>query len=161
MGIIDIIIVVCFLPAIYFGIKNGLVKQLIAFASIFFGIRLSLRFVDRLTNWASTFVFIDETWLKIISFVLIFSAVAIIFSLVGRILEGIIKITLLGWLNKLLGIILSFAVFAIIISTILYFVDSANELIHFISDDKKEASMFYQPLLDFTKALFPYLKTLF
>lgn len=161
MGVIDIIIVICFLPAIYFGIKNGLVKQIIAIASIYFGITLSLRFADAVTEWMKGFVSFNPSWMKIVSFIIIFGVVAIVLNLLGKLLEKIIHVTLLGWLNRLLGILLSFALFAIIISTIIYFVDSANELIHFIPDEKKEASNFYPVLLDLSKKLFPYLKTLF
>ena len=51
MGIVDIVIVCCFLPALYFGIKNGLVKQLVALAVLYFGIRLSLRFSIPVGDW--------------------------------------------------------------------------------------------------------------
>ena len=51
MGVIDIVIVCCFLPVLYFGIKNGLVKQLVAFAVIYFGLRLSLRFATPVAEW--------------------------------------------------------------------------------------------------------------
>ena len=60
MGVIDIVIVCCFLPVLYFGIKNGLVKQLVAFAVVYFGIRLSLhsagssRKLSRFPCWAGS-----------------------------------------------------------------------------------------------------------
>ena len=126
MGVIDIIIVCCFLPVLYFGIKNGLVKQLVAFAVIYFGITLSLRFATPVAEWITERLQISEFWAKTVSFIFIFFVVALVLSLLGKIVEKIIKISMLGWLNKLLGIAMTFCIFALLISVVVYFVDSAN-----------------------------------
>ena len=161
MGVIDIIIVCCFLPVLYFGIKNGLVRQLVAFAVIFFGIRLSLRFATPVGEWVTEHVKIGDFWAKAVSFILIFFAVALVLGLLGRMIEKIIKISLLGWLNKLLGIVMTFCLFALLISVIVYFVDSANNLLDFIPKEKLEESRFYPALLDLSKEVFPHFKELF
>ncbi len=161
MGVIDIIIVCCFLPVLYFGIKNGLVKQLVAFAVIYFGILLSLRFATPVAEWAMAHVKIPEFWAKAVSFILIFFAVALLLNLLGKIIEKIIKISMLGWLNKLLGVVMTFLLFALLISVVVYFVDSANNLLDFIPKEKLEESRFYPALLDLSQQVFPHFKELF
>ena len=69
MGVIDIILLACFLPAFYFGIKNGLVKQIISVAVVYFGI--SLRFADLFLPGFLNFSHFPTSD-KAISFVLIF-----------------------------------------------------------------------------------------
>lgn len=161
MGVIDIIIVCCFLPVLYFGIKNGLVKQVVAFAVVYFGIRLSLQFATPVAEWVTAHVKITEFWAKAVSFILIFFAVALLLSLFGKIIEKIIKISLLGWLNKLLGIVMTFCIFALLLSVIVYFIDSANNLLDFIPKEKLEESRFYPALLNLSKEVFPHFKELF
>ncbi|MBO4535959.1 MAG: CvpA family protein [Bacteroidales bacterium] len=161
MGVIDIIIVCCFLPVLYFGIKNGLVKQLVAFAVIYFGITLSLRFATPVAEWITERLQISEFWAKTVSFIFIFFVVALVLSLLGKIVEKIIKISMLGWLNKLLGIAMTFCIFALLISVLVYFVDSANNLLDFIPKEKLEESRFYPLLLDLSKEVFPHFKELF
>ena len=161
MGVIDIIIVCCFLPTLYFGIKNGLVKQLVAFAVIYFGISLSLRFATPVSEWIIARLQISEFWAKTVSFIVIFFVVALVLSLLGKMIEKIIKISMLGWLNKLLGVAMSFCLFALLISVIVYFVDSANNLLDFIPKEKLEESRFYPALLDLSKEVFPHFKELF
>ncbi|MBR0223461.1 MAG: CvpA family protein [Bacteroidales bacterium] len=161
MGVIDIVIVCCFLPVLYFGIKNGLVKQLVAFAVVYFGLTLSLRFAAPAAAWVEAHVSISEFWAKAVSFILIFFAVALLLSLLGRMIEKIIKISLLGWLNKLLGIVMTFCIFALLLSVVVYFVDSANNLLDFIPEEKLEESRFYPALLDLSKEVFPHFKELF
>lgn len=161
MGVVDIVIVCCFLPVLYFGIKNGLVKQLVALAVVYFGITLSLKFSAPVSEWILQHVKMPEFWAKTVSFILIFFVVALLLSLLGKIVEKIIKISLLGWLNKLLGIVMTFCIFAILVSVIVYFVDSANNLLEFIPKEKLEESRFYPALLDFSKEIFPRFKELF
>jgi membrane protein required for colicin V production len=161
MGVVDIVIVCCFLPALYFGIKNGLVKQLVALAVIYFGIVLSLKFSVPAGNWVMEHLHITEFWAKAVSFILIFFVVALVLSLFGRLVEKIIQISLLGWLNKLLGIVLSFAMFILLLSAIVYLVDSANNLLEFIPKEKLEESRFYGSLLQLSQEIFPRFKELF
>ena len=161
MGVIDIVIVCCFLPALYFGVKNGLVKQVVAFAVVYFGIRLSLQFATPVAEWVMEHLKIPEFWAKAISFILIFFAVALLLNLFGKLVEKIIKISLLGWLNKLLGVATTFCIFALLLSVVVYFVDSANNLLDFIPKEKLEESRFYPALLDLSKEVFPHFKELF
>ena len=161
MGVIDIVIVCCFLPVLYFGIKNELIKQVVAFAVIYFGIMLSLKFATPVADWVVQHVKIPEFWAKAVSFILIFFVVALLLNLLGKLLEKIIKISLLGWLNKLLGIVVTFCIFALVLSVVVYFVDSANNLLDFIPKEKLEESRFYPALLNLSKEVFPHFKELF
>ena len=161
MGVIDIVIVCFFLPALFFGIKNGMVKQLVALAVIYFGIVLSLRFATTVSQWVLEHVKMTEFWAKAVSFILIFFAVALLLSLFGRIIEKIIKITLLGWLNKLLGVVMTFILTILLLSVVVYLVDSANNLLEFIPKEKLEESRFYPALLQLSQEVFPHFKELF
>jgi Uncharacterized membrane protein, required for colicin V production len=161
MGVIDIVIICCFLPALYFGIKNGLVRQLVAFAVIYFGITLSLKFAAPASEWVVEHVHLTEFWAKAVSFILIFFVVALVLSLLGKLVEKIIQISLLGWLNKLLGVVTTICLFALAISVLVYLVDSANNLLEFIPKEKIEESRFYPMLLDLAKEIFPRFKEFF
>ena len=68
---------------------------------------------------------------------------------------------MLGWLDKLLGIVMTFCLFALVISVIVYFVDSANKLLDFIPKEKLEESRFFPMLLEFSQQVFPHFKELF
>lgn len=160
MGVIDIIILCCFLPAFYFGIKNGLVRQLVAVAVLYFGITLSLRFSEPVAAWIIEHVHMTEFWAKTVSFIVVFLVISLLLGLLGRVIEKIIQISLLGWLNKLLGIVASLFVIALAVSTIVYFVDQANNTLDFIPKEKLEESRFYPWMIEFAKSIFPRFKEL-
>jgi len=161
MGVVDIVIVCCFLPVLYFGIKNGLVKQLVALAVIYFGITLSLKFSAPVSQWLLERVEMSEFWAKAVSFILIFFVVALVLSLFGKLIEKILQISLLGWLNKLLGIVMTFFIFLLIVSALVFLVDSANNIVEFIPKEKLAESRFYPPLLQFAQHVFPRFTELF
>ena len=54
-----------------------------------------------------------------------------------------------------------FCIFALLVSVVVYFVDSANNLLDFIPKEKLEESRFYPALLDLSKEVFPHFKELF
>ena len=161
MGIVDIVIVCCFLPALYFGIKNGLVKQLVALAVLYFGIRLSLRFSVPVGDWVVEHFGMSDFWARAVSFILIFFVIAIVLNLIGKGVEKIIQISLLGWLNRLLGVVMTICLFALLLSVLVYLVDSANNILEFIPKEKLEESRFYSQLLNLSQEVFPRVKDLF
>ena len=161
MGTIDIVILACFLPAVYLGLKNGFIRQLVARAVVAGGIVLALRFSDTVGAWLQQRIKVEPFWIKAISFALIFIAVALVLNLVGKLLEKVLSIAMLGWLNRLLGLALALATSALLIGVIVYMVDSANQLVEFLPKKKIEESRFYKPLLTLVQNVFPYLKSLF
>ena len=161
MGTIDIVILACFLPAVVMGLKNGFVRQLVALAVVVLGIWLSVRFSDTVGAWLTARFEIEPFWIKAISFIGIFIVTALILNLLGKLLEKVLDIAMLGWLNRLLGLVLSLATAALIIGTLIYLVNSANELMSFIPKEQLERSRFYKPLLELVQRVFPILKQLF
>ena len=161
MGTIDIVILACFLPAVVMGLKDGFIRQLVALAVVVLGIWLSVRFSDTVGAWLTERFKIEPFWVKTLSFVSIFIVTALVLNLVGKLLEKVLDIALLGWLNRLLGLVLALATAALIIGTLIYLVNSANDLMDFIPKEQLEQSRFYKPLLELVQRVFPILKQLF
>ena len=160
MGILDIIIVCCFLPCLYFGARNGFIKQVISLIIIIVGIKLSISFSSPVSEWLRSRIELQPIWVSVISFVAVFIVVALVFGLVEKLLDAVVKVTMLGWLNRLLGIIFSMLKVVVLLSLLAYFINSANELLNFISEDKIAESNFFKPLLDLADKIFPALKSL-
>ncbi len=161
MGAIDIVILACFLPAVVLGIKRGLVKQIVALAVVVLGIHLSLRFSDPLQAYLAQMVKWEPFWTKAVSFTVIFLAVALLLSLLGKLVEKVIKIAMLGWLNRLLGLLVAMIAAALVVGTLVYIVNSANNLLQFLPEEQIAQSRFYTPLLNLVEQVFPLLKSLF
>lgn len=161
MGTIDIIILVALLPSLYFGFKNGLVKQIISFAVIYLGITLSLKFADTVAPYVLQYIKVSDFWAKALSFLLIFAAVSLVLNLLGNIIHKAIGSSAAGFLNRLLGVLLSLLIATLLVALVVYFVDSLNEITGFIPKEKIAESQLYTFMLDVAKSFFPHLKSLF
>ncbi len=161
MGAIDIVILACFLPAVVLGLKRGLVGQIVALAVVVLGIHLSLKFSGALQGYLSQMVSWDPFWTKAVSFTAIFLAVALLLGLLGKLVEKVLKIAMLGWLNRLLGMLVAVATASLVVGTLVYIVNSANQLLQFLPEEQLARSRFYTPLLNLVESVFPLLKSLF
>lgn len=161
MNIIDIILLLCFLAAAINGLRKGFISQIIAIISLIFGIWMSFKFSTALGAWMRHWIETSAWLLSIISFVVIFIAVIIGLSILGKILEKSIKLVMLGWLNKLLGVLFSLIYCALITGFIILVFDAINTRFGIVSAEVLSRSAFYGMLDDIANSVFPYLKGLF
>lgn len=162
MSVIDIIILVPFAFALYKGIKNGFVGQVAGISGIILGIILGSRFSSLVSTYVSQWIEAGEQVIKIISFALIIVAVIICAAILSKAIEKLFSLVMLGWLNKLLGVILAFAGTAFIVGAIISLISYVNETwFVIISPEKISESILYHPLEDLVKMVFPYFKDFF
>lgn len=161
METLDIIILICFLPALVQGIKNGFVSQVISLAAVFFGAWLAFRFSEVTCDWLAKYLpNVSDAVLHAIGFIVVFLFVVLILNLLGRILERVLKLAMLGWLDKLLGIALALAKGVLIIGLLIIVFSTINDKFTLVSAEKLDASIFYNPIKDIAYKVFPYLKSL-
>lgn len=162
LNILDIILLVCFIPALVNGFRKGLADQIISIASLFLGVFLAYRWAVGLSiELAPYFMTTDPALLKILSFFIILVLVFVIMKIIGALVNKLLKITTLKWLDSLLGLFFSILVAAIVIGLLLMGLTWLNSKVNFISKDVLEASGVYQWLTELTNKIFPYLKGLF
>ena len=158
MNILDIILLICFVPALVQGFRKGFISQVIAIISIIAGVWLSVQFASPVTAWLAQYIQGSEQVLKVISFALIFIAVITGLTLLGKLIEGTVKLIMLGWLNRLLGVALSFVKAGLIVGLVIMAFCSLNNTFQFVSEDVLNQSVLFPPLKKTAYTVFPYLK---
>lgn len=161
MNVLDIILLICFIPAIITGLRKGFIAQVISIVSIILGIWMSFRFSALVSGWLGKWIEAPENILQIISFAVILILVILALAALGRLLEATVKIILLGWLNKLLGVVFAILKYAIILGLLLMLFDDINQTMNLVKPDVFAQSVLYRPFLDMADSIFPYLKGLF
>lgn len=161
MNILDIILLACFIPAIINGLRKGLVAQVVAIISIILGVWLSFRFSSAVSIWIGQWTGLESSQvLNIVSFILILAAVIFGLFAIGKIIEASIKIIMLGWLNKLLGVIFALVKCAMLIGVLIILFNSLNSAFHLVPEKYLSGSILYPPFKDMAYTIFPYLKDL-
>lgn len=160
MNILDIIILICFIPALVQGLRKGFIAQVIAIISILAGVFLSFQFSTRVSGWMAQYIEGSEQVMKIVAFALILIAAIVALTALGKLLEGMLKIVMLGWLNKLLGVLFSFLKCGLIVGLVIMAFNSLNSTFHFVEEAELSKSVLYPPLKELAYTVFPYLKEL-
>ena len=158
MSILDIILLICLVPAIVQGFRKGFISQVMSIVSVIAGVWLSVKAATPVSAWIGQYIHGSEQVLKIISFALIYIGVAFAMGALCRILEGIIKIIMLGWLNRLLGMLFSLLNACLIIGLVIMAFCSLNNTFNIVSEEILNQSVLFQPLKQVAYTVFPYLK---
>ncbi|HIS22216.1 MAG TPA: CvpA family protein [Candidatus Cryptobacteroides intestinipullorum] len=161
MNILDIVLLVCLIPALIQGLRKGFIAQVVAIISLVLGGWLAYKFSAVVTEWLAQWLDITGQALNIISFILIFAVVVTLLFLLGKILEASVKIILLGWLNKLLGLVFALFKYALVIGLLVILFDSINDKFSLVSRSYLDSSFMYSGLKSISYSVFPYLKSLF
>lgn len=160
MNILDIIILICFVPALVQGLRKGFIAQVIAIISLILGIFLSFQFSTAVSDWLAQYIEGSGEVLKLVAFALILIGVIAALAALGKLLEGMLKIVMLGWVNKLLGVVFSFLKCALVVGLIIMAFNSLNNTFHFVEEAELAKSTLYPPLKELAYTVFPYLKEL-
>ena len=157
---IDLLLLVCFIPAVFKGLSKGLVKQVVALLSIFVGAWCAFHFSALLTDWLSTFVHGNRQTLQIASFIIIVIAVILVLTVIGNLIAGALRIASLGWLDKVLGLVFAILKTAMLLGLGIMVFEAINSAYSLVAPENLEDGKVYKLLKDFGAFVFPYLKNL-
>jgi membrane protein required for colicin V production len=109
--------------AILQGYKNGLIRAVVSFLSLFIGLMLAFQFAGFVAGQLKQHTKISGQFLPFISFLIVLIAVLFLLRWVSAFLQQGAQWLMLGWLNKLLGIILYTIIYCTMLSAIVYFLE--------------------------------------
>jgi len=160
MNYIDIIILVILIIAAILGLKKGFVRQLFGLVALFLGVFCAFHFSSFAAGYIVKWFHPGEDLTKILAFIVTFVAILLLIVFLGRLVEGLLRITALGLFNRILGLVFSVAKNALILSILIYLLEALDALWSFLPREICEASLLYGPLSDWAAKIFPYLKGL-
>lgn len=102
MNSFDIIVIVILSFCVIRGVFRGLIKELSSIIGVlggyYFAYSYYMVLAKPLSRWISS-----PSYLNILSFLIIFSVVLILISILGVIIKYILKIAYLGWVDRICG----------------------------------------------------------
>lgn len=161
---IDIVVVILLLFATFKGLRKGFVVGLFSFLAFIIGLAAAIKLSTVAAFHLGNSINISQRWLPVLAFILVFILVVFLVGLGARAIEAVIKMTMLGWANKLGGIILFVFIYLFIFSIILFYA----EQLHLIKPETMQNSVAYpilQPLapkvINALSVIFPFFKNMF
>jgi len=116
---IDVVFLLFMVMAIFRGFRQGFIIAIFSALSLIIGLAAAIRLSAAVASWATRHL--SSRWPPVIAFLLVFVCVAIVVRLGGRLAEKAVDLALMGWLNKLAGIILYAAIYTVILSVLLFY----------------------------------------
>lgn len=114
----DFFVLFIFLAFFLRGIWIGCMRQLAALLALVGGYYLAGQYADSLLPWTERFI--DNPKLTfLVSYCLLFLAAAFALTLLGKILQRFMRITLLGWMDRLGGLVIG-GVKAMVVASLIY-----------------------------------------
>jgi membrane protein required for colicin V production len=126
--LIDIIFGILLIFAAIKGYKRGFIIALFSAIALIVGIAAALKFSTIMATIVENHISVSTRWIPTVSFVLVFLLAVILVNWGGKLIEKTFKIALLGWLNRLGGILLYIALYTLIFSVLLFYAEKINIL---------------------------------
>ncbi|HZK09039.1 MAG TPA: CvpA family protein [Bacteroidales bacterium] len=128
------------------GFRKGLIKELASLAALILGIYLAVMFSDIVAGWLIKYVEISHRWIFIIAFILTFVAVVLLVSLLGRALDKIASLALMGIINRVLGLLFGIFKGIFIMSVFILLFNMIDIKENILKSDVKNKSLLYRPV---------------
>ena len=123
---IDILVAFALVLAVIKGIQKGFIVAVFSVLAFIVGIAAALKLSASVANWLDGATNIGAKWLPFISFVLVFIAVVLLVRMGAKFIESAVQLALMGWVNKLLGVVLYAVLYSIIVSVFLFYAQQLN-----------------------------------
>lgn len=155
MFILDLIIAVLLGYALFKGLKNGLIASVVSFVALIVGVYVALRFSFFMRGFLATNTLWNPKTVTITAFMATFLLVLIALFFLGKALTKIAQGLALGFVNKLLGAFFEGLKMICILSVLFNVFQKINYNHLIVSKEKLDASIFYHPIENAAKLVFP------
>lgn len=159
MSFIDIVFAVLLGFAVYKGLKNGLFVEVASFVALILGIYLAIKFSNLVGAIFSGFApSWNPKYIEITAFIITFLLVVIGIHLSAKILTKLADFAFLGWISKLAGVVFSLLKTILALSIVLFIFEKININNMLLSKETQDNSIFYNPIQNISKAIYPSIK---
>ncbi len=136
---IDIIFVIILVIAVYKGFTRGLIVAVFSFVAVLLGIAIALKLSAVAALYVQQHWHVHARWVPVACYIGLFIGVVLLVRLGATALQQLVKLAMLGWADRLGGIVLYVLVYTISYSVLLWI---ANQL-YLLSPVVKMQSVVY------------------
>lgn len=143
--LIDFIAIGLIVLAIVKGFRNGLVIAIFSLLAFIIGLAAALKLSAVVAEYLGSNTNISQRWLPILAFAIVFFVVVLLVRLGAKAIEGGLRMVMLGWFNKLAGVVFYLLLYFLVFSIILFY---ATQL-HIIKPETAQISATYPIIYPF------------
>lgn len=126
--LIDFTFAALLILAIIKGYQKGFIIAIFSILAFIIGLAAALKLSTAVAAYLKDSISISAKWLPFIAFALVFFAVIILVRLGAKLIERTFQAVMLGWLNRIGGILLYAALYLIILSIFIFYAEKLQLL---------------------------------
>lgn len=123
---IDVVCLLLLLWATFKGLRNGFIVGLFSFLAFVIGLAAAIKLSSVAAEYIGANTSISQRWIPFIAFAAVFLIVVLLVRLGAKAIETVIRIAMLGWLNRLGGVLLYVILYLFVFSIILFYVEQLH-----------------------------------
>jgi membrane protein required for colicin V production len=162
--LIDFTFAALLILAIIKGYQKGLILAVFSILAFIIGLAAALKLSTAVAAYLKDSISVSAKWMPFIAFVLVFFLVVILVRLGAKLIEKTFQAVMLGWLNRIGGIVLYAVLYLIIISIFIFYAEKL-QLLQPEAIKRSQTYPFIQPwgpkLMDNIGSLVPFFKDMF
>jgi membrane protein required for colicin V production len=137
--VIDLLFLCVLALALFKGLQRGLIVAVFSLIAFIVGLAAALKLSAVAAVYLQEHWDVSTKWAPVLSFALVFLVVVLLIRIAANLIETTVEIALLGWVNKLGGVLLYMVLYTIIFSILLFFAVQLK----MVSDETLQASVCY------------------
>ncbi|MEP6674092.1 MAG: CvpA family protein [Ferruginibacter sp.] len=126
--LIDIIFLILMALACIKGFKKGLIVAVFSIVAFIVGLAAALKLSAVVAGYLNNSMNVSAKWLPVLSFLLVFFIVVLLVRWGASLIEKTFEIALLGWANRLGGMLFFAVLYIIIFSIVLFYAEAVKLL---------------------------------
>jgi len=126
--ILDLIVAIILILAIIKGYQRGLIVGVFSLLAIIIGLAAAIKLSAVVAGYIGKAVKVSDQWLPVISFAIVFLVVLLLVRLGAKAIQRTVEIGMMGWINRLGGVVFYIAIYITIFSIILFYAEQMNLL---------------------------------
>ncbi|MBN8878539.1 MAG: CvpA family protein [Sphingobacteriales bacterium] len=119
--LLDVIFAILLVFAVIKGFQRGLIVGVFSFVAVIVGLAAAIKLSAVVAGYLGETVNVSKQWLPFLSFLLVFIVVVLLIRLGANLLQASVEAVMLGWANRLGGILFYVAIYTIVYSIILFY----------------------------------------
>ena len=125
---LDLLFVIILVLAIIKGYQRGLIVGVFSFVAVIIGLAAAIKLSAVVAGYIGDTIKVSNEWLPVISFAVVFILVVLLIRLGANMIQKTVEISMLGWVNRLGGILLFIAIYGMVYSVVLFYADQLKLL---------------------------------
>ncbi len=153
MNYIDIIIVVPIIWGGYIGYKKGLIIEVVSLVALGFGIWGGIHFSDLIGDLLQEKI--QSKYVSLTAFVITFAVIVMTIYFLGKMLEKLVNLVQMKFLNKLAGVFFGIGKVALVISVLVMIINSYDKNNNMLPKQTKDSSLLYHSVEQISLNMIP------